>query len=177
MQWFSEFMQRRQKRRELRNFFDPYVPAALIKEMVANPDLYSGISFAEGPVGFLLVAVTADTALEISANIGRVTSLARSGNWLTQSLVSNVVVLTDGTLPSREKGADRHALAAQLMGELQTHVKIVYGVQVASYGDYGGDLRRVFGAILPCFLEAMAMLHSLEFGKFTEYIEPRLNEK
>jgi hypothetical protein len=172
MQWFSEFMQRRQKRREMRNQFRQYVPAGLVKDMVANPDKYSAPSLAEGPVGFLLVAVTAATASEASTQIGHVTSLASANGWMIQSIVSNVVVLTDGTLPSQKEALDRHALAAQLVDALQAQVKIVHGVQMASYGTYGGGIRRVHGALLPGFLEAMAMLHVLEYGKITEHIEP-----
>jgi hypothetical protein len=172
MQWFREFMQHRQKRREIKNLFGMYVPPALIRDMVANPDKYSELPLAEGPIGFLLIAVTAATALETSTQIGHVTSLASASGWMTQSIVSNVVVLTDGTLPSRKEAIDRHALATQLVAAMQAHVKIVHGVQVANYGDYGGGVRRVYGALLPCFLEAMAMLHALKYGKVSEYIDP-----
>jgi hypothetical protein len=172
MQWLSEFMQRREKRREMRNLFRQYVPASLVKDMVANPDMYSELPLAQGPVGFVLVAVTAATALDTSTQIGHVTSLASASSWMIQSIVSNVVVLTDGTLPVQKAAIDRHALAAQILGALPAHVKIVHGMQVASYGDYGGGIRRVYGALLPCFLEAMAMLHALEYGKVSEYIHP-----
>lgn len=173
MQWFSEFMQRRRKNREFENKFLRYGPSkAVRKDRVENPDKYSPPSLAEGAVGFLLVAATAATALDTSMHISQVTSLASANGWTIQSIVSNVVVLTDGTLPSQKAAIDRHALAAQLVGALQTHVKIVHGVQVASYGTFGGDIRRVHGALLPCFLDAMAMVHGLEYGKSTKYGDP-----
>lgn len=173
MQWFDEVMLRWQKNREFGNEFLKHGPSkAVRKDMAANPDKYSAPSLAEGPVGFLLVAVNAATALDTSTQISHVTSLASANGWTIQSIVSNLVVLTDGTLPCQKEAIDRHALAAQLVGVLQVLVKIVHGVQMASYGTYGGATRRVHGALLPSFLEAVAMLHALEYGKVTEYIDP-----
>jgi hypothetical protein len=173
MQWFSDFFKQRQRRREISDNFQQYGPSkAVIKDMVANPDKYTAPPMAEGPVGFLLVAVTTATAIDTSTQICCVTSQASAKGWLIQSIVSNVVVLTDGTLPSQKAAIGRHALAAQIVGALQSHVKIVHGVQVCSYGTYGGGPRLVYGALLPCFLDAMAMLHALEYGKVSEYIDP-----
>lgn len=163
--WFSL----RKKKKQFSQLFSEYVSPEILNETAAS-ELSKLNELSEGPVEFVFAVVQGTTANETGQQLGIVATIARQNGWMVQALLCNLAVLVRGTLPVKEPLVlERPALADKLLQAITSNVKIVHGLETASFGNMGSSARLTYGVLLPSFLEVLSVLNSLPYGRSHEH--------
>ncbi len=153
------------KRNDIDELFSKFVRPELVEAM-KSPDFKPPLNeLRSEKINYLLVAVDGPTPNDIGKNLGVVADVAKECGWYGDFLFSNLAVLIDGVaLPKGPPPHSRQELRAKVIALLGSQCKSVGGEEAAPWGDYGSARRRVFGAMLPDFLEVISQLHHQSFG-------------
>ena len=153
------------RKKEIDSLFSQYVRPGLVEAM-KSPDFNPPLNELHAHrINYLVIAVDGPTANDIGKHIGTIVDIAKEANWFGDFLFSNLAVLIDGVpLPNSAPLCSRNELLAKLTGILKMHIKSVGGEQTVPWGSYGSPHRKVFGAMLPEFLDIVAQLNQLPFG-------------
>ena len=165
---FSWFI-RRKKKEQLRQLFSEYVSPEMLKAAAASEFSKPNV-LSEGPVEFVFAVVHGTTANETGQLLGLVATVAQQNGWMVQGFLCNLVVLVRGTLPVEEPLAlKRSALVDKLLQAMASNIKIVHGLETASFGNMGCSARLTYGVLLPSFFEILSVLNLLPYGQSHEY--------
>lgn len=120
----------------------------------------------EQNISFLLVAVAGSTPNGIGGNLGIVADTAKKSGWWADYLFSNLAVLANGIVQQNNPPPlPRAELVSAICASLGGNCKSIGGEQFVPWGDYGSENRRVYGPLLPNFLEIVSQLNQLSFGE------------
>lgn len=166
---FRWFTQRIQKEEQLNCLFTELLPLEMRNATPASE--FSKLNeLSEGPVEFVFAVVRGTTANETAQRLGIVATIAHQNGWMVQGLLCNSALLVHGTLPVKEPLVlDRSVLADKLLQTMTSNIKIVHGLESASFGNMGSLARMTYGVLLPSFLEILSTLNSLHYGQSHEY--------
>ncbi|MBI3222569.1 MAG: hypothetical protein HYZ46_05785 [Nitrosomonadales bacterium] len=163
--WFSQ----RKKKEQIDRLFSQYISPEMLN-VIASPERTSLNELSEGPVEFIFAVVQGATANEIGQRLGLVATIAQQNGWMVQGLLCNLAVLVHGTLPYKEPLVlERFALTDKLHQSMGTNIKIVHGLETASFGNMGSSARLTYGVLLPSFLEILSALNSISYGRSLEF--------
>ena len=165
---FNWFL-RRANKKQLSQMFSEFVSPELLNAVAASgPPKLNELS--DGTVEFVFVLVQGTNPNETGHNLGVIARIAMQNGWMVQDLLCNLAVLVRGTLPTQEPlAADRYALVDKLLQSLTPNIKIVHGREHAFFGNMGSTARITYGVLLPSFLEILAELSSLSYGRSLEH--------
>jgi hypothetical protein len=154
---------RRMKRR-----FSSYVDAALVQQILDNPDSYPAPA-SHLTIDFVLVALNDDDDLDgIPAILGQILAMARTHGGFVESLTGPLVLVEFGyPTPDAEAAAHRAAMVASLGETLGDRVKILHGRGAALVGTVAGK-EGPFGTVMAGYHRLLGELIALDFGQVRE---------
>lgn len=155
--------------KKLDAIFTQYVRPELVDAMKSptyNPPL-NELSSVE--VNYILVAVDG-APNEVGRKLGEVAKVAAECGWYVDCLFSNFGVLIDGPVPTTERAFEPRATVVQKLRQaFPIDLKSVHGHTRTPWGNYGGERRRTFGAMLPNFTSMVARLDAENYGSHVDY--------
>ena len=157
------------KKKEIESLFSQFVRPELIEAM-KSPDFNPPLNeLSAQRISYLVIGVDGPTTNDIGKHIGAIVDVAKEGGWFGDFLFSNLIVLIDGvSFPNSAPPCSRIELLAKLTAELKMNIKSIGGEQTVPWGSYGSPRRKVFGAMLPEFIDIVSQLNQLPFGSHAE---------
>jgi hypothetical protein len=160
------FFQRRRIRWEFAKLVDSKTFDEFSRDLSSRP-------IKPGRIDYVLAFVRGESPDQISERVARVADLALSHDAMVYDIVSALVIMAFGTLPTSSPGSDnRSALVHAMHEQLRADIKILHGAADGHYGLFGGKSRLSYTFLVPHFDRMLAALGRLQFGETKEYQEP-----
>jgi hypothetical protein len=165
--WLSGW-RRRRERKALTRSFSRYLPPKAV-DAVVDRSARLILWPARAHVGYVLAQVRDDALCDIPTHFRRAVTVAREVGGLAELAPPLLFVFFGLPSPLSDPNTERRAdLAARLIADLGTNVKLVTGHAAALYGNFGDDHRLTYGAAFEGFGAALAGLGGLDYGRSME---------
>ena len=165
--WLSEWRRRRQRKAVTREF-ERYLSPAVADKLVSRPELLRLSGPERAHVGYVLAQVRDDVLDDIPAHFRKAMDATLGEHGLIDPSPPLLWVVFGLPAPWSSSADRRTELAARLIADLGTDVKVVTGAADALYGNFGNKYRFTYSVAIEGFGTVLAALARTDYGHAME---------
>ncbi|GMT48881.1 MAG: hypothetical protein IEMM0008_0420 [bacterium] len=154
------------EKRIIKNAFGEYLSPDIIGEILANSDGKDYLSLKNGTIHFVVFQVRDDNVEIIRSLIEKSINIATQHDVIIGDIISPFVSLFYSIDDVDKK--NYQILAKQLINELKTGIKVIYGSKKGAIGNLGTETCMFYRAVIPEMGDYIKKLTSLDYGEIVE---------
>jgi hypothetical protein len=163
------FRNTRSSKENVREAFSRYISKEVLDEIVRHPEKQAELRRAK--TAYLIFQIRDDVLDDVATNLDRSLRIALNSDGFVDSVLSSMVLITFDFRDDEERviKLNKRAISiGRLLHELESNIKIVYGVTEIMRGPIGAGQILRYGSLAGNLAKSIEALTKLRFGVAAE---------